>query len=249
MATTDAEDAIRFRSRSDETGLGTHNFPAADPITPIETALRAAVDRMAKGRIYGRYPRPDLEDLANQLIEEVIRDEHMSVLCGSEDAANPTAQEHRWAQSIAGAVARRFQRTSRKVLRQLKGEVPAPIVDTTRDADGCPAWCANHASGRACDWHESKPISLQGPGDMYDENPEPCEVLWAAISEVPQDDIDAGVQPGAYIFFDTLATGQGDRLNVDQADALIEDLTRYVTRLQGLRDQLSALNATEAGDQ
>lgn len=243
---TITEDAIRFNKKTEQAPAARRRVqPLA---APLETSLRAAADKMRAARLS---PAPsrfgasiDFEELAARLIEEALRDQHAFVLCSAEDPANPTPQEHRWAQSMAGAVASRFQRTARKMLRSLKNAAPAAPAKDTRSTDDCPVWCLGHgtAAARTCDWHESKPVSFEGPSDMFDDNPEPYEVLWAALSETPQDEIDEGATPGAYIFFDTLADGGGSRLNVDETDALIRSLTRYTERLQGLRNQLAAIN-------
>lgn len=213
--------------------------------SPLERALYLAAARMSAQR-RGEHTRPaNLEQLADLVIEAAMREQHTDVLCAAQDPATPTAEEHRWAQSITGSVAARFQRTARRVLRSLKGETPAPVIDATRDANGCPAWCVHHGTEKGCDWHETKPIAFYGPGDFYLEDPEPVEVLWACISETPQDAIDDGQKPGTYIFLDTLGDGMGDRLDVAGADRVIRDLSRYVLRLKAMRDQLSALTTDQ----
>lgn len=236
MATT--EDRVRFNRET-----VTYSRPDAPPASDLEQALLVAAAQMRRERhgILGAHA--DLEALADMVIEKAMRDEHTFVLCSAKDPANPTAEEHRWAQSIAGAAASRFQRTARRVMRALRGEAPTAAVDATRDADGCPAWCHNH--GIEHDWHESKPIAFEGPGDMYDETPEPLEVMWAALSEVPTDEVEAGGTPGPYIYFDTLSVGQGSRLNVAEADDLIRRLSHYVLRLKAMRDQLAVLTADQ----
>lgn len=214
--------------------------------SPLERALYIAAARMSASR-RGEHTRPvDLENLADLVIEAAIRDQHELVMGGLDTAGQPTAQESRWASSLSGAVAARFQRTARRVLNALKGETPAPAVDDTRDANGCPAWCVHHGSGTACDWHESKPIAFYGPGDFYTQDPEPLEVLWAAISEVPQDAIDDGQKRGRYIFLDTLGDGMGARLDVAATNDVIRRLSHYVLRLKAMRDQLAALETPEA---
>jgi hypothetical protein len=216
----------------------------APPASDLEKALLTAASNLRRER-FGLRAHVDLEALAVQLMEAAMREQHQFVLCSAVDPAAPTREEHRWAQSIAGAVAGRFQRTARRVMRSLKGEAPAPVVDLTRDDEGCPSWCVRYGVDNGCDWHESRPVAFNGPGDMYDENPEPYEVLWATISEVPQDEVDAGAKPGPYLYFDTLSVGQGSRMDVPQTDALIRRLTRYVIRLREMRDQLAALTASE----
>lgn len=246
MATT--EDAVRFNrgtvtyTHTDSTGQQRVDM---DPPSDLEKAMVSAVRTMRRVRL-GLPGHVDLEALGVQVIEAAMREQHTDVLCSAQDPANPTTEEHRWAQSIAGTVASRFQRTARRVLRSLKGEAPAPTVDDTRDANGCPAWCVHHGTGSACDWHESKPIAFYGPGDFYTQDPEPLEVLWAAISEVPQDAIDDGQKPGRYIFLDTLGDGMGARLDVAGADDVIRRLSQHVLRLKAMRDQLAALETTEA---
>jgi hypothetical protein len=227
--------------------IGHVTRPAARTAVPaasdLEAALTVAVQKMRRSRMGLKDAHVDLEELAAKVMDAAIRDQHTFVLCSAANPAAPTAEEHRWAQSLAGAVASRFQRTARKALRSLKGQAPTAAAHTTRDADGCPAWCVNNGSERGCDWHESRPVAFEGPGDMYDDAPEPYEVMWAALSEVPQEEVDAGGQPGTYIYFDTLASGQGSRLDVAQTDALLRQMGRYMVRLQAMRDQLAALTA------
>jgi hypothetical protein len=217
--------------------------PAA---TALELALLDAAHKMRRARFGLPDTHVDLEVLADRVVEAAIRDQHQFVLCSAVDVANPTAEEHRWAQSLAGAVASRFQRTARRVLRSLKGDAPKAIIDDTTDGDGCPAWCVRYKSETGCDWCESTPIAFHGPGDMYDEKPEPVEVLWAAISEVPTEDVlNHGEDPTPYIYFDTLGAGQGSRMNVAETDAVIRRLSRYVGGLKVMRDQLAALTADQ----
>lgn len=218
----------------------------APPASDLERALLTAASQLRRERYGILGAQPKLEDLADQLIEKVLRDEHTFVLCSAKDPADPTTEEHRWAQSIASTVARRFQRTARRVLRSLKSEAPAPAVDDSRDLKGCPAWCVHHGTSIDCDWHESKPIAFHGPGDFYTEDPEPVEVLWAVISETPKDAVEDGQDPGTYIFLDTLGDGMGARLDVAGADRVIRDLSRHVMRLKAMRDQLAALQTPEA---
>jgi hypothetical protein len=217
------------------------------PATALELALAATVQKMRRARINGTPGAyVDLEDLAATVVEAAIRDQHQFVLCSAVDPANPTAEEHKWAQSLASAVATRFTRTARRVLQSLKGDAPKAIIDDSTVGDGCPAWCVRSGSDTGCDWCESKPVSFQGPGDMYDEKSEPVEVLWAAISEVPMDEVlSSGQDPTPYIYFDTLSAGCGSRLNVAETDALIRRLVRYVGRLKVMRDQLAALTAED----
>lgn len=218
------------------------------PASGLERALYFAAARIRAARLRdaaageaSALPPVDLEALADVVIEAAIRDTHAMVLCSAQDAGKPTAQETGWAQSLAGAVATRFQRTARKVLRSLKQNGPAVVIDDTPDDNGCPAWCVRHGSAVACDWCESRPIAFQGPGDFYAEKPEPFESLWAVISEAPMDEVAEGADPTPYIFFDTLGDGMGDRLDVAKTDAVIKQLTRYVSGLQVLRDQLAEL--------
>lgn len=245
MATT--EDSVRFNrgtvtyAHTDSTGQQRVDMAAP---SDLEKALVAAVRTMRRVRL-GLPGHVDLEALGVQVIEAAMREQHTEVLCSAQDPANPTTEEHRWAQSIAGAVASRFQRSARRVMRSLKGEAPAPVVDTTRDDNGCPAWCVHYGTGVEGDWHESKPIAFHGPGDFYLQDPEPLEVLWAAISEVPQDAVDDGEKPGTYIFMDTIGDGMGARLNVAETDDIIRRLSHYVLRLKAMRDQLAALKAAQ----
>lgn len=214
--------------------------------SPLERALYLAAARMSAQR-RGETTRPaDLEGLADLVIEAAIRDQHDLVMANLDTAGQPTAQESRWASSLSAAVAGRFQRTARRVLKTLKGEAPTPALDTTRDANGCPAWCVHHNTDGGCDWHETKPIAFYGPGDFYLEDPEPVEVLWACISETPQDAVEDGQKPGTYLFFDTLGDGSGDRLDVAGADRVIRNLSRYLRHLKAMRDQLAALTADPA---
>ena len=238
MTTIITEDAVRFTSRSAAS-------PTAKPVgpSPLEVALTIAAHKMRRARIGIPAGDVDLEGLAAQLIEAAIRDEHTFVLCSADNPASPTAEEHRWAVSLAGAVANRFNRIARQVLRKLKAGQPQ--VDTSRTAAGCPAWCLHRSDTTGCDWHESKPIEFEGPGDMYDENQAPYEALWACLAEVPDDEIAAGAKPGSYIYFDTLSVGQGSRLNVAQTDDLIRRLGAYLGQLQAMRDQLAALTDQE----
>lgn len=213
------------------------NTPAA---TALELALLDAARKMRRARFGLPDAHVDLEDLGARVMEAAIREQHAFVLCSAVDAANPTAEEHRWAQSLAGAVATRFTRTARRVLRSLKGDAPKPVIDDTTTGNGCPAWCVRSEAAE-CNWCESKPIALNGPGDMYAENPEPFEVLWAALSEAPMDELAVGEDPAPYIYFDTLAEGCGSRLNVADTDDLIRRLVRYAGRLKVMRDQLAEL--------
>ncbi|QLJ06709.1 hypothetical protein HZZ00_37395 (plasmid) [Streptomyces sp. NEAU-sy36] len=237
MATT--EDAVRFVGRITDNDETTRSRVDTVPPTDLEVTLRTTVDRMRRHRLGIPGNVVNLEDLAAEVMEAAIRDQHTFVLCSSENPASPTAEEHRWAQSIAGAVASRFHRATRRMLRTLKAESPTATVDTTQDSASCPAWC--HKNHPGDDWHESKPISFKGPGDMYDENHEPLEVMWAALSEVPPDEVEAGADPGPYIYVDTLSIGQGSRLDLDQTDILLSRLRRYLAGLETMRDQLAAL--------
>ena len=238
MATT--ETTVTY-THTDSTGQ--QRVEMAAP-SDLEKAMVAAVRTMRRVRL-GLPGHVDLEALGVQVIEEAMREQHTDVLCSAQDPANPTTEEHRWAQSIAGMVASRFQRSARRVMRSLKGEAPAPAVDATRDLKGCPAWCVHYGTNIDCDWHESKPIAFYGPGDFYTEDPEPVEVLWAAISETPKDAVEDGQDPGTYIFLDTLGDGMGARLDVADADRVIRDLSRHVLRLKAMRDQLAALKAAQ----
>ncbi|MFJ3093591.1 DUF6907 domain-containing protein [Streptomyces hydrogenans] len=108
----------------------------------------------------------------------------------------------------------------------------------------CPPWCTQaHQENDTADhaWHEAPAVSFTGPGDYYghfDMN-EPQEVMWACLSAEPDDTTGDYGQP--YIYFDTLSSGQGARLNVAQADAYLADLRTYVNRLQQMRDRLAAI--------
>lgn len=223
----------------------TSDYP---PASALEQALFSAAARIRSARVsdyaagqIGALPPVDLEALADVVIEAAIRDQHTSVLCSAVDPQKPTPQETGWAQSLAGSVATRFQRTARKVLRSLRHSAPEAIIDDSCKGNGCPAWCVNYGSAKECDWCESRPIAFQGPGDFYAEKPERFEALWAVISEAPMDDVQEGADPAPYIFFDTLGDGTGDRMDLAKTDAVIKQLTRYVADLQFLRDQLAYL--------
>jgi hypothetical protein len=219
------------------------------PASPLENALRDAVNRMSAARLRQRVapgeapalPPVDLEALADLVIEAAIRDQHGMVMSSLDTPGKPSPQETGWAQSLAGSVATRFRRTARKVLRSLKDDAPEIVIDDSSKDNGCPAWCVRYDSPNGCDWCESRPIAFHGPGDFYDDEPEQYEVLYAALSEAPLDDLTDATDAAPYIFFDTLSTGQGDRLDVAQTDIVIRRLTRYVAGLQVLRDQLAYL--------
>lgn len=208
--------------------------------TKLELTLMVTLHKMRQARRAGAPGAyVDLEELAAQVAEQAIEEQHAMVLSAAQDPANPTAQEQRWAEGLAASVAGRLHRTTRKMLRSLKATKPTPRPAPARDATTCPSWCVRHTSG-FCDWHESRPVAFEGPGDFYAETPEPLEIMWAVLSETPPDAVQDGQREGSYIFFDTLGDGSGARLNVAETDALIRQLTRYTERLQDLRDQLAA---------
>lgn len=221
--------------------------PALPAASGLERALGSAAVKLFAKR-HGEHVTPvDLEALADRIIRAAIIEQHDDVLGSADDPTRPTAQEHRWALSLAGAVATRFQRTARSVLRGLKAQQQKADAQPTRNTtpdDGCAPWCIRHGSPNGCDWCESEPIALSGPGDHYAEVPEQYEVMWACLSEAPDDELRAGASADPYIYFDTLSTGQGDRLDVAAVDELLGNLTGYVARLQAMRDRLAELTET-----
>jgi len=112
----------------------------------------------------------------------------------------------------------------------------------------CPPWCSQRHSPKdyvEWAWHEGPAIEFTGPGDYYEhfDGGEPYEVMWACIAAEP--DHTTGTYGRPYIYFDTLSAGQGGRLDVEQADALIADLRTYTDRLQQLRDHLAQITDTQ----
>jgi hypothetical protein len=233
------EDRVRFAKptrTADEMRADQNN--TVEPPSALETTLRFAADQMRRNRHGGLYSI-GLEKVTALAVEALVREDHQMVLGHSTDPANPTSADHRLAQYLASTTAAQIRSTIRNVLEDLKAQAPAPATNPDRDLKDCPSWCVHYGTSIDCDWHESRPIAIEGPGDFY-EDPGPTEVMWAVLSETPQDAVDCGEQEGAYIFVDTLGDGCGGRLNVAQTDDLIRQLTRYTDRLKALRDQLAA---------
>lgn len=111
----------------------------------------------------------------------------------------------------------------------------------------CPPWCTQQHHGDDLvehTWHEAPAITFNGPGEHGDDG-RPYEAMWACLSAEPNRE--DGTYGTPYICFDTLSTGQGARLDIAAADAVLADLRLYVDRLQRMRDQLAAVTRGKGG--